>query len=205
MIHTLCWHRAFVQCSFSTDYTDFSGSMTYFSTALPPPPPSWMQSEFGILCLLCIFHSCLGDGCGDSKRYLTSKGLAMNNTQCVCETSPCSNTQSRARSKCSARKLLQTALLAKIASFTSSSEHLSFVAVMLGTLHIPVSTAAPRGQFRWIKEGLIHSGASLPSLNLLCIPSGIIPSFLPQVLKISCGPQETSDEVHQQLGWKGWL
>lgn len=84
----------------------------------------------------------------------------------MCKTSPCSNTQPRALSKCSARKLLQTALLAKIASFTASSEHLSFVAVMQGVLHFPLSTAAPRGQLRWIEEGLIHSGASLPSLNI---------------------------------------
>lgn len=73
----------FVQCCFSTDYTDFSGSMTDFSAALPPPPPSWTHSDSVVMCLLCMFHGCLGEGCGESQRYLTSKGLATNSTQCV--------------------------------------------------------------------------------------------------------------------------
>lgn len=69
-------------------------------------------------------------------------------------------------------------LLAKISPFTSSSEHLSFVPVTQGALHIPGSTAAPQGQLRWSKEGLIHSGASLPPLNLLFIPSALEGSSL---------------------------
>lgn len=192
--------HAFVWCFFSTDYTDFSGGMTYFSAALPPPP-SWTQSESVIMCLLCIFHSCLGDGCGDSERYLTSKGLAMNSTQCVSDQPlfkhPAPGTEqvlckeTPANSSFSQNRILYCQLWA---SFICCCD--------AGSVALPFEHSSSSGtaQVDW---GRAHSLRSLSAFleYLLCIPSGLIPSFLPQVLKISCGPQETSDEVHQSLGW----